>query len=106
MGDLLAGDQADDQVIVDAGVGDHAEFVPHARDPGPQLPGGPDRGRCRVVELVREVRRQGAELGQMLALAHGRLGGPDAEVQPVEQVHRHRQLCTDELAEVGRRQSQ
>jgi N-acyl-D-aspartate/D-glutamate deacylase len=47
--------------------------------------------RGRVVQLVREVRRQGAEPGEVLGLAQGRLADAHADVQPVEQVHRQRE---------------
>ena len=52
---------------------------------------GADRGRGRVVELVGEAGRQGAEGDQRLALAHGRLDRPGGAEDAADQVHGQRQ---------------
>jgi hypothetical protein len=99
-GRLLALDQPGDELGGQPAVGEQAQLVPHRAHPAAQLLGGPHRGGRRVVQLVGEVGRQVPELHQVLALAHRRLGGPHALVQPVQQVHRHRALLGDQGGEV------
>nr|CAA9317813.1 MAG: hypothetical protein AVDCRST_MAG46-624 [uncultured Nocardioidaceae bacterium] len=105
-GALLQLDELDDRGPVEVGGGDHAQLVAHAGHPLTQLRRGAHRGRGRVVQLVCQVGRQRAELGEVLALPDLRLAVAHAQVQAVEQVHRHREPGAHQVREVLGRQAQ
>ena len=75
-----------------------------AGDPVAQRGVGADGCGRRVVQLVGEPGRQGAEGEQLLALPDDLLGVAHPEEEALEQVDRHREPLADRFAEVGRRQ--
>ena len=72
----------------------------HVGEPVPQRRGGTDRRRGRIVQLVREASREGAERQEALALLERLLRALRAEEQPFEKMQRHREPLPHQLGEV------
>ncbi len=83
----------------DRAVGEHRELSAHARDPAAQFLGCPRDGRGRVVQLMGEPGRQLTQREQLLAIVDEPAGPLGADGDPVEQVHRHRELVFHERGE-------
>ena len=67
---------------------------------------GAHRGRGRVVQLVGQAGRQGAEGDQRLALTDGRLDGSGGPEHAPDQVHRKGQPLLHQAAQLLRRHAQ
>ncbi len=77
---------------------------PGVLDAGAEGFGGPYFGGGRVVELVGEAGREGAEGNQFFPLADEGVSVRQPQEHSVEQVHRHREPGLQEIGEIVGRQ--
>ena len=79
---------------------DSGQGVAHVGQPVPQRRGRPDRRGRRVVQLMGETRREGAERKEALSLLKCLLRALGAEEQTFKEVERHRKPIPHQLCEL------